>query len=257
MAELLWAPPPKPSRRNQHVPDYMKSVNERFAPVSRKIRRPVPVVRGKHPGFLDRHVGFRPNQGLPHLRRGGGRCEQDAGGQVVLRREAQLCRKPASIPRRPDRPRIQGEANEPVELHLRPALRRGGQGRRFPEKTGRRPRRPGGGIHAQTCPIPSSPCWPPPASAPLGRRAPPDFGIKGVLDRFGQIKPKVLFTANGYSFKGKKIDSLERISRILEQNTVGAKDRGGTLHGRRSRHKPRTERHDVSTTSSLRNPASK
>ncbi|MDY6792751.1 MAG: AMP-binding protein, partial [Thermodesulfobacteriota bacterium] len=28
----------------------------------------------------------------------------------------------------------------------------------------------------------------------------PDFGIKGVLDRFGQIKPKVLFTANGYSF---------------------------------------------------------
>ena len=32
----------------------------------------------------------------------------------------------------------------------------------------------------------------------------PDFGIKGVLDRFGQIKPKVLFTANGYSFKGKR-----------------------------------------------------
>ena len=45
----------------------------------------------------------------------------------------------------------------------------------------------------------------------------PDFGIKGVLDRFGQIKPKVLFTANGYSFKGKKIDSLERISKILKE----------------------------------------
>ena len=44
----------------------------------------------------------------------------------------------------------------------------------------------------------------------------PDFGIKGVLDRFGQIKPKVLFTANGYSFKGRNIDSLERVSRILE-----------------------------------------
>ena len=44
----------------------------------------------------------------------------------------------------------------------------------------------------------------------------PDFGIKGVLDRFGQIKPKVLFTANGYSFKGKKIDSLERIANILK-----------------------------------------
>ena len=45
----------------------------------------------------------------------------------------------------------------------------------------------------------------------------PDFGIKGVLDRFGQIKPKVLFTANGYFFKGKKLDSLERISNILKQ----------------------------------------
>jgi acetoacetyl-CoA synthetase len=44
----------------------------------------------------------------------------------------------------------------------------------------------------------------------------PDFGIKGVLDRFGQIKPKVIFTANGYSFKGKKIDSLSRIADILK-----------------------------------------
>jgi acetoacetyl-CoA synthetase len=45
----------------------------------------------------------------------------------------------------------------------------------------------------------------------------PDFGIKGVLDRFGQIKPRVIFTANGYSFKGRKFDSLERISNILKQ----------------------------------------
>jgi acetoacetyl-CoA synthetase len=45
----------------------------------------------------------------------------------------------------------------------------------------------------------------------------PDFGIKGVLDRFGQIQPKVLFTADGYYFKGKRHDSLERISRIAPQ----------------------------------------
>jgi acetoacetyl-CoA synthetase len=45
----------------------------------------------------------------------------------------------------------------------------------------------------------------------------PDFGIKGVLDRFGQIKPKILFTANGYFFKGNKIDSLERITDILKK----------------------------------------
>ncbi len=45
----------------------------------------------------------------------------------------------------------------------------------------------------------------------------PDFGIKGVLDRFGQIKPRVLFTADGYFFKGKRIDSLARITDILKQ----------------------------------------
>lgn len=43
----------------------------------------------------------------------------------------------------------------------------------------------------------------------------PDFGMKGVLDRFGQIKPKILFTANGYLFKGKNLDSLARVSEIM------------------------------------------
>ncbi len=45
----------------------------------------------------------------------------------------------------------------------------------------------------------------------------PDFGMKGVLDRFGQIRPKVLFTANGYSFKGRNFDSLGRVSDILKE----------------------------------------
>jgi acetoacetyl-CoA synthetase len=44
----------------------------------------------------------------------------------------------------------------------------------------------------------------------------PDFGIRGVLDRFGQIEPKVLFTADGYLYAGKTIDSLGRIAAILE-----------------------------------------
>ena len=44
----------------------------------------------------------------------------------------------------------------------------------------------------------------------------PDFGIKGALDRFRQIKPKVLFTANGYSYNGKVFDSLERVADILK-----------------------------------------
>ncbi len=45
----------------------------------------------------------------------------------------------------------------------------------------------------------------------------PDFGIKGVLDRFGQIEPKVLFTANGYSYNGKSFDSLARVAEIISQ----------------------------------------
>ncbi|HET9694218.1 MAG TPA: acetoacetate--CoA ligase [Steroidobacteraceae bacterium] len=43
----------------------------------------------------------------------------------------------------------------------------------------------------------------------------PDFGIRGVLDRFGQIAPKVLFTADGYFYAGKVIDSLDRVAGIL------------------------------------------
>jgi len=45
----------------------------------------------------------------------------------------------------------------------------------------------------------------------------PDFGVKGVLDRFGQIEPKVLFTANGYSYNGKTFSSLDKTAGILEQ----------------------------------------
>ncbi len=42
----------------------------------------------------------------------------------------------------------------------------------------------------------------------------PDFGIQGVVDRFGQIQPSVLFTADAYSYNGKKYDSLARIGEI-------------------------------------------
>lgn len=44
----------------------------------------------------------------------------------------------------------------------------------------------------------------------------PDFGVKGVLDRFGQIRPKVLFAAPGYSWNGRPVDCLEKTRRVLE-----------------------------------------
>src|SRR5258705_20938 len=42
----------------------------------------------------------------------------------------------------------------------------------------------------------------------------PDFGVRGVLDRFGQIAPTVLFAADGYFYNGKQIDSLERVREV-------------------------------------------
>jgi len=45
----------------------------------------------------------------------------------------------------------------------------------------------------------------------------PDFGIVGVLDRFGQIAPKVIVTADGYFYGGKTLDSLTLIADVLAQ----------------------------------------
>lgn len=45
----------------------------------------------------------------------------------------------------------------------------------------------------------------------------PDFGIKGVLDRFQQIKPKILFAVDGYYYNGKKFNYLDKVKQITEQ----------------------------------------
>lgn len=44
--------------------------------------------------------------------------------------------------------------------------------------------------------------------------ASPDFGVQGVVDRFGQVEPKLLFVADGYYYNGKTIDSLARVAEI-------------------------------------------
>ncbi|MFA4970041.1 MAG: AMP-binding protein, partial [Sulfuritalea sp.] len=44
--------------------------------------------------------------------------------------------------------------------------------------------------------------------------ASPDFGVQGVLDRFGQIEPKVLFACDGYWYNGKTIDCLGKVGEI-------------------------------------------
>jgi acetoacetyl-CoA synthetase len=43
----------------------------------------------------------------------------------------------------------------------------------------------------------------------------PDFGAQGVLDRFGQIEPKILVAADGYSYGGKNHDCSVRIAEVV------------------------------------------
>ncbi|MDH1282769.1 acetoacetate--CoA ligase [Pseudomonas chengduensis] len=45
----------------------------------------------------------------------------------------------------------------------------------------------------------------------------PDFGTQGVIDRFGQIEPKVLIAAAGYRYAGKQLDLTDKLNEILPQ----------------------------------------
>ena len=63
----------------------------------------------------------------------------------------------------------------------------------------------------------------------------PDFGVKGVLDRFGQIEPKVLFCADGYRYAGKEIDSLARVREIASADPEHPARCRGAVPARRLR----------------------
>src|SRR5258708_5354079 len=57
------------------------------------------------------------------------------------------------------------------------------------------------------------------AAASLGATFPscaPDFGAQGVLDRFGQTEPTVLFCCDGYFYNGKVVGTLARIAGIMK-----------------------------------------
>ncbi|TVQ84112.1 MAG: acetoacetate--CoA ligase [Micavibrio sp.] len=57
------------------------------------------------------------------------------------------------------------------------------------------------------------------AAASLGAvwvSASPDFGVQGVLDRFGQVSPKILFAVDGYAYNGKDIDCRKKLAEIVK-----------------------------------------
>ncbi len=45
----------------------------------------------------------------------------------------------------------------------------------------------------------------------------PDFGMQGVLDRFGQIEPKILFSVEGYCYNSNTIDLIDRLAEIVQR----------------------------------------
>ncbi len=47
--------------------------------------------------------------------------------------------------------------------------------------------------------------------------ASPDFGVQGLMDRFGQIEPKVLITVDGYFYNGKTIDCRDKTQDVARQ----------------------------------------
>ncbi len=46
--------------------------------------------------------------------------------------------------------------------------------------------------------------------------ASPDFGVDGVIDRFGQIEPKILLTTDGYWYNGKKVNITNKVSDVVK-----------------------------------------
>ncbi len=58
------------------------------------------------------------------------------------------------------------------------------------------------------------------AAASLGAiwsSASPDFGVQGVVDRFGQVEPKLLITVDGYYYNGKVIEVLAKVKEVQPQ----------------------------------------
>ncbi|MEZ8805439.1 acetoacetate--CoA ligase [Vibrio atlanticus] len=74
----------------------------------------------------------------------------------------------------------------------------------------------------------------------------PDFGVESVIERFGQVKPKVLFTCDGYTFNGKTFDMTDKNREIIEHlNELKQVCQIGYLKPTRDLEKNKVE-HDVS-----------
>ena len=125
---------------------------------------------------------------------------------MVFRQPPEFCRKPAALPRRSHGPDFQGRRCRPPDPHLPGTLCGNSQACR---------RRSAGGVVPGDRVVGFMPNMPESIIAMLAATSigatwsscSPDFGIKGVLDRFGQTRPKILFTADGYYLQGQSLST--------------------------------------------------
>src|SRR5882672_4828480 len=152
-----------------------------------------------------------------HPRRGGAQQPQAHARRPVLPAgPAQLCRKPAASARRDGSAGVLGRGQGEASPDLRPALRPGVAAGPGPHDHGHPARRP----HRRLRPEHAETVVAMLATASVGAiwsSCSPDFGARGVIDRFGQIGPSVLFTADGYYYNGKAHDSLARVAEFLPE----------------------------------------
>ena len=174
------------------------------------------MVRRPQGGVLARDLELRRRAGRAG-RPCAGRCRPDAGRALVSRRAAQLRAEPARTPARGRRRRCarvlgrgQGQAAvSHAQLHA-------GASRVADALAAH-------GVAAGDRVAAFMPNMPETIIAMLGAAArgaiwsscSPDFGVQGVLDRFGQIEPRVLFTVDGYWYNGKAIPILDKVAAIV------------------------------------------
>ena len=128
-------------------------------------------------------------------------------------------------------------ARRAAHAHLGGAARRGVARRAGAARAGRAPRRSRRGLSAERLEAIVAML----AAASLGAiwsSCSPDFGVQGVVDRFGQIEPRVLFACDGYAYGGKTPRRARARRRGARAAAVGAALRRRGRISQRGRRSP-------------------
>ena len=193
----LWTPSPERIAAS-NMAAFMKFVNDRHGTRARRLRRAAPLLGRAHRGLLGRRVGLlRRDRG--HARQDGHRRQgEDAGGALLPRGEAQFRREPAApLERRRD----DADADARSSSGARTACARRLSHAELRDEVSRMQQAlAAAGVKAGDRVAAFMPNMPETvvamlAAASLGAiftSCSPDFGVQGVLDRFGQVEPKVL-----------------------------------------------------------------